>query len=249
MLNYEVEGRGAPLLLIHGFGISFSIWQEMNPLLRDQFTLVQVELPGIGSSPPPQQGQAYLDSAVEGIEVMREALGIGRWHVVSYSSGTRVGEHYLNAHASRVDRAVFICPARVRPLKAILLRLAIRLDRSLPSIGDWVLSGPRLRILIDLFGFNLKKNERSPRWFAEISSQPVEIIKETLRSMPGGGGMPFSIPDLPALFIWGSEDLLTDTPRFTLRDRLIRAAHSAPQTDPVALAGILIPFLKGTAGD
>ena len=46
-----------PLLLVHGFGISFNIWKELLPLLCPYFTLVMVELPGIGESPMPRPGR------------------------------------------------------------------------------------------------------------------------------------------------------------------------------------------------
>jgi len=243
MLNYRTEGNGKPLLLIHGFGISFYIWQDLGPLLREHLTLIQIELPGIGSSPPPAQEQAYLDAAVSGIEQIRLALGIERWHVLSYSSGTRLGEHYLNRHPDAVDRALFICPAQTSSRKAFGLRLAIRLDRLLPRIGDWILSGSRLRYLIDLLGFNSRKNERSPRWFAEIGSQPLGILKETLRSIPDGGVRPFSIPPHRALFIWADEDRLMETPRLSPRDRVIHGDHSAAQTAAQPLADLILPFL------
>lgn len=243
MLNHKVEGAGHPLLLIHGFGISFHIWEELSPLLRNRFTLIQIELPGIGSSPPPLQGQSYLAAAVAGIEQVRVRLGIDRWHVLSYSSGTRVGEQYLNCHPDHIDRAVFVCPIQLSPWKAVSLRLAIRLDRLVPRTGTWVLSGSRLHHLIDLLGFNSRKNERSLRWFTEIGSQPVEILKETLRSMPGGGARPFTIPARRALFIWADEDRIVDAPPLSAHDRVIHADHSAVQTAAPGVAGLIVPFL------
>lgn len=243
MLNYRIEGNGQPLVLIHGFGISFHIWQDLRPLLRDHITLIQIELPGIGFSPLPAKGQDYLDSAVEGIEQIRIALGIEHWYVLSYSSGTRVGERYLQVHADCVDSSIFICPAQTSSLKALGLRLAVKLDTYIPQIGNWILSGSRLRFLIDLLGFNLQKNAHSQLWFAEISSQPVEILKETLRSMPDGGARPFTIPDHRALFIWADEDWLMDTPRLSPCVRLIHANHSAAQTAAQPLADLILPFL------
>lgn len=243
MLHYKLEGAGHPLLMIHGFGISFHIWEELSPLLRDRFTLIQIELPGIGSSPPPAHGQDYLEAAAAGIEQVRNALAIEHWHVLSYSSGTLVGEHYLNCHPDHVDRAVFVCPVQISPSKAFSLRLAIRLDGLFPHMGTWVLSGSRLRYLIDLLGFNSRKNERSERWFAEIGSQPVEILKETLRSIPGGGSRPFMIPDRHALFIWADEDRIVDAPRPSPQDRMIHSNHSAVQTTAPVLAGLIVPFL------
>jgi pimeloyl-ACP methyl ester carboxylesterase len=245
MLNHKVEGTGHPLLMIHGFGISFHIWEALSPLLRGHFRLIQIELPGIGSSPLPEKGRDYLEVAAIGIEQVRMALGIEHWHVLSYSSGTRVGEYYLNCHTDRVDQAVFICPVQLSTGKALSLRLALRLDGFFPGMGTWILSGSRLHYLIEYLGFNSRKDERSRRWFAEIGSQPVEILKQTLRSLPDGGGRPFMIPDRGALFIWADEDRIVQVPALSDRDRLIHADHSAAQTSAPPLAELIIAFLTG----
>ena len=248
MLNYEVDGSGPPLLMIHGFGISFHIWQELRPRLRDHFTLIMVELPGIGCSPLPPPSKPYLASAVDGLEATRAALGFERWSVLSYSSGTRVAEQYLHCHAERVERAVFLCPAQTKHLKAASFSAALRLDSAFPRIGDWILSGPRIRFLIDWLGLNFSHKELLPAWYNEITSQPVSILKETLRTMPKGGAQKFDIPDLPSLFLWGTEDLIMDRPnRLSARDRLIRAGHSAPQTDTEEVEEVILPFLAGKA--
>jgi pimeloyl-ACP methyl ester carboxylesterase len=245
MLNYKIEGSGQPLLLIHGFGISFYIWEELSPLLRDRFRLIQIELPGIGASLPHAEGQSYLEASAAGIERVRKALGIGRWHVLSYSAGTRLGEHYVNCHPEHVDRAVFVCPVRISPWKAAGLRFAIRLDEIFPRMGSWILTGSRMRFLIEFLGFNLGKNNRSMRWFAEISSHPVGIHKDILRSMPGGRVRPRTIPEQRTLFIWADDDWIVDAPPASPRDRLIHANHSAAQTAALPLAEIILPFLAG----
>lgn len=244
MLAYEVDGRGPSLLLIHGFGISFTIWNELRPLLSDHFTLIMVELPGIGRTPPPAPGCDYLDEATEGIEQVRRHLGINSWRVLSYSSGTRTAEYYLKLHGDKVEYAAFLCPVETRPLTAALLRSAVFWDRRFPRFGDWVLSGRRFMALLNLLGFNLRGGPLMQAWFDEITSQPVGILKETLRSIPGGGVGKFSLPPgLPCLFIWGREDWITASPRReTGIHRLIHANHSAPQTAAREAAALLIPF-------
>ncbi|MEZ4836317.1 MAG: alpha/beta fold hydrolase [Caldilineaceae bacterium] len=60
-LSYRIVGEGPPLLLLHGFGISYNIWQALVPLLHSHFQLILVELPGIGASPPlPAQTLYYV---------------------------------------------------------------------------------------------------------------------------------------------------------------------------------------------
>jgi pimeloyl-ACP methyl ester carboxylesterase len=242
-LNYRVEGRGSPLLLVHGFGISFNIWSSLLSFLCSHFTVIMVELPGIGRSPI--SGQTYLEEAVNGLERVRVLLNIEKWSVFSYSSGTRVAEKYLQVYPAHVERAVFLCPAQVSASKAFGLKIGIRLDRSMPQFGNWILSGSRLRFLINLLGFNLEKNDLSSSWFAEISSQPCLVLKETLRSLPDGGRRPFYVPNhIPVLFVWGYKDWIANVPRKkSMRDCLIPATHSAPHTAAQHVCEAVLPFL------
>lgn len=243
MLSYRIIGDGPPLLLIHGFGISFNIWQNLLPLLKEDFSLIMIELPGIGNSPA-SQGD-YLEDCVREIDCLRVELKIERWHVFSYSSGTRVGERYVQEYADHVINAVYLCPAQTRSYKAFGLKIAKQLDTWFPAFGDWVLSGQRLDFLIRLLGFNLQPGPHAKAWMDEISSRPVNVLKEIVRTIPSDGGKPFLTPPMPHLFIWGTRDLITASPRkASARHRLIHATHSAPVTEPEQVAELALPFLS-----
>jgi pimeloyl-ACP methyl ester carboxylesterase len=246
MLNYQIDGDGPPILLLHGFGISFNIWTELAPRLRGHFKLVTVELPGIGISPVPPLSVPYLAAAVDALDSIRDSLAIPRWSVIGYSSGSRVAEAYIQSHMEHVERAIFLCPAYTTKDKSLGLRIASMVDARFPAIGDWVLSGWRIRFLIRLLGFNLRADDRIPAWFTEITSQSVEVLKATLRSMPEGGARPFDVPaEIPALFVWGREDLITATPRKpSVQDVVIHANHSMPQTKAREVAEIVLQFLQ-----
>jgi pimeloyl-ACP methyl ester carboxylesterase len=165
--------------------------------------------------------------------------------VIGYSSGSRVAEAYAQSHAGHVERVVFLAPAYTTINKALGLRIASKVDARIPAIGNWILSGWRLKFLIHLLGFNLRKTDRVPLWYAEISSQPVEVLKSTLRSLPDFGARPFAISDqIPSLFVWGREDLITATPRQpSAHDVIIHAEHSMPQTKAREVADAILPFL------
>jgi pimeloyl-ACP methyl ester carboxylesterase len=246
MLSHRVSGHGSPLLLLHGFGISFHIWDELRPRLAERFTLIEVELPGIGLSPRPLPTRPYLAEAVDALDSLRNELGIDRWSVIGYSTGSRVAEAYVQHYRSRVERIALLCPAQARASGAFGLRMAERFDSKFPALGDWVLSGWRIHFLIQLLGFNLRAHAQLPDWYAEITSQPVDILKTTLRTMPAGGAVPIAVPaEIPALYVWGKEDLITATPkRPSPRDVVIHADHSMPQTKAGEVAEILLRFFR-----
>ncbi|MEV0129789.1 alpha/beta fold hydrolase [Dactylosporangium sp. NPDC050688] len=50
-LSHHREGSGEPLVLIHGLGSRWQVWQPVLPLLRGSFDVVALDLPGFGASP------------------------------------------------------------------------------------------------------------------------------------------------------------------------------------------------------
>jgi pimeloyl-ACP methyl ester carboxylesterase len=47
---YSVEGKGDPVLLIHGFGEDSTVWKEQVAFLQNHFMLIVPDLPGTGQS-------------------------------------------------------------------------------------------------------------------------------------------------------------------------------------------------------
>jgi pimeloyl-ACP methyl ester carboxylesterase len=241
--SYRVEGEGKPLLLVHGFGIPFNIWKNLLPLLSAHFKLVMVELPGIGKSPMPPEGQDYMAAAIACLDEARQALGVKRWAVLGYSSGSRVAEAYVQKYAGHVCHALFLCPVTMDVHKARALSFGLQMDRSFPAFGTWVLSGWRLRFLISWLGFNLQRDERSAEWYAEIGVVPVRVLKETIQALMPASAGPFSVP-VPYAMIWGDLDLVPQTPRQPgPNDYFVHGRHAAPLEAAHEVAAIIRKLL------
>jgi len=52
-LYYEIYGKGAPLLFLHGFGTNIYSWRYWVNPLSEQYRVILVDLKGYGSSPKP----------------------------------------------------------------------------------------------------------------------------------------------------------------------------------------------------
>ena len=67
---YLTEGKGDPLVLIHGFCEDSTIWDKIKPALAKKHLLIMPDLPGYGSSPLPQRLMEIEDLA----EIMKRIL-------------------------------------------------------------------------------------------------------------------------------------------------------------------------------
>ena len=61
LLAYHVYGNGFPVILLHGFGETNSIWQEQAGYLNNYCTLIIPDLPGSGESELPDTAEKNLD--------------------------------------------------------------------------------------------------------------------------------------------------------------------------------------------
>ncbi len=245
MLCYRLTGSGTPLLLIHGWGVTYAIWQNLAPLLTPYFQLIMIELPGIGGSPEVDPEKPYYQACAEAIEEVRQTLGIKQWSLLAYSSGTRAAEAYLQCYPQSISQAAFLCPIYLQEIWAFFLRL---LDtphpQTLKTLIHWLLSDWRLYSLIRAFGFNWRRHTYTSVWKNEIELQPLNILVRSLCEMPGNGRAPFVLPAVPTLFIWGKYDALVRYPRHPRpNDITIPADHSAPMLAAPSVAEVVIPFL------
>ncbi len=243
MLRYRLEGNGAPLLLIHGWGMTYTIWQNLAPLLQPYFQLIMVELPGLGGSPEISPEQPYYPACAEALEELRQTLNIGQWSILAYSSGTRAAEAYLQRYAQYVNRAVFLCPIYLTEICSLGIRL-LHDVYPFPTFTRWLFSKWRLYGLVRALGFNGLHHDYSRTWKNEIELQPTDILVRSLCDLPGRGRAPFNLPAVPTLFVWGSRDALTARPRRPRpNDVFIPTTHGAPMLAASSIAAVVVPFL------
>jgi pimeloyl-ACP methyl ester carboxylesterase len=82
-LYYTIEGRGTPVVLLHGFGEDGRIWNEQ-ATLTTHCRLIIPDLPGSGASGAGDPGMEELAAAVL---AMLDAEGIGKCILIGHSMG------------------------------------------------------------------------------------------------------------------------------------------------------------------
>ncbi|MEM8855250.1 MAG: alpha/beta hydrolase [Pseudomonadota bacterium] len=91
-LAYRTGGKGAPLVLLHGYPQSQVMWHAIAPALAEDHTVYLFDLPGYGASGTPEGGPArYAKRAMAADIVAAMAqLGHHRFAVAGHDRGGRV---------------------------------------------------------------------------------------------------------------------------------------------------------------
>src|SRR5215470_4935531 len=87
-IHYIVEGKGEPVVLIHGLYSSAAInWQLPGTVrkLSKNYQVIALDLPGHGDSDKPDNPDAYGLQMVEDVIRLLDHLKIQKAHIVGYS--------------------------------------------------------------------------------------------------------------------------------------------------------------------
>jgi pimeloyl-ACP methyl ester carboxylesterase len=85
-IHYVRGGHGPALVLLHGFPQDWYEWRRVMPRLAQRFTVVAVDLRGVGGSAPSATGYAAADLA-EDVHLLIDGLSLGRAHVAGHDIG------------------------------------------------------------------------------------------------------------------------------------------------------------------
>jgi len=100
---------GEAVLLLHGFTGSAETMRGVSDGLGEGRRCILVDLVGHGSSDVPSGPDDYrMESCLEDLRAVLDALGESRVHVVGYSMGARVGLAFAAGHPERVRSAVLV---------------------------------------------------------------------------------------------------------------------------------------------
>lgn len=105
--HIEVQGKGEPLLLLHGFTGSMATWQFLDHTLRNRFQLILVDLLGHGQTECPEDPRRYaMDEAVNDLVALIDRLKLEKVDILGYSMGGRLALGFACTHPDRVQSLI-----------------------------------------------------------------------------------------------------------------------------------------------
>lgn len=101
-LAYERRGRGTPMVLLHGFPLDHHLWDDIAPLLEDNFDLILPDLRGFGESTTVDLFYAMEDFASD-VAGLLDYLGIPKATIVGHSMGGYIALAFARLYPERVS--------------------------------------------------------------------------------------------------------------------------------------------------
>lgn len=247
----SVEGSSGPALVLgQSLGTSTILWDRAVPLLKEHFTIISVDLPGHGESPP-ATGSFTVGELADAVAETATHAGFEQFYYAGVSLGGQVALELALRHPSRALGVAIICSsAHIGSEDAWRERAAMVRTQGTPAL----VAGS------------------AERWFAPgfIDAQP-EAAGALLRALAFADDESYALCcealatsdirprladiDVPVLALWGEHDVVispeearsvAESVRRGTGVEIAGAAHLAPVENPGAVAAALIEnFAKG----
>jgi aminoacrylate hydrolase len=104
-LDYRVDGKGPPLVLVTGLNGLAAFWDPHVEALGEHFTLVRHDHRGAGASSLDPIAFSVEQMAADVVALM-DHLGLARAHLLGHSTGGAIGQVVAIDHPLRLDRLV-----------------------------------------------------------------------------------------------------------------------------------------------
>jgi len=243
ILNYEVIGKGTPIIFLHGWGHSGGVFNPIADNLKNRFCSYLIDLPGFGSS---TLTPAHWNSNDFGMLIKRfiEALDLKEVVIIGHSFGGKIGALAANMIKDRVKKLVLIDSAGIRQTITFEKFLKIYMFKTTRMIKN---SGI-------LFKFGDKIYDKIERFSGSTDYLNAGKMKNILKTVVREDiTSELSKVRCPTLILWGEKDIATPVKDAYKMNKLIKgskliiypnAGHHLPIESPHQVAHHIKEFLS-----
>lgn len=202
---YLEGGKGAPLLLVHGFGGNKDNFTRTARYLTPHYHVIIPDLIGFGESDHPQQADYSPNAQAERLRGFAKALGIEDVHIGGNSMGGEIALCYAALHPKEVKSLWLLDPGGIWSAPASEVRktieqtghnpLLVKTPDEFASLLHLAMSKPPFvpRPILDVMAQEPIHNyDLSERIFKQIVTDSIEKRVKGLAT--------------PTLIVWGKED-------------------------------------------
>ena len=207
-LDYMVEGKGEPLIMIIGLGSDQSNWRLQTASFRKYYSTITFDNRGAGKSDKPT-GPYTMSMMVDDTDGLMDHLDIEKAHILGVSMGGMIAQELAINHPEKVDKLVLGCTFACRDeTSGFSSEVSQALEAYDGSSHDLMSLRKLVNVIIDLT-FN-KRSYRVlalPLMKAAIRSSSLDGFVEQLEAVLAHNAADrLGKIEAPTLVITGTED-------------------------------------------
>ncbi len=119
---FKKEGNGSPIILLHGWGVDSSCFDDLMDSLKEKYQVFAIDLPGFGKSVEPSD-YYVLEDYVGLVEQFVNDKKLANPIILGHSFGGRIAIRYASRH--QVSKLILVDSAGMKPKNYVKVKLKI----------------------------------------------------------------------------------------------------------------------------
>lgn len=197
-VHYEESGKGAPIILMHGWGCRATTLASIAKVAEQTHTVYNIDFPGFGDSPEPPSMWG-VEEYTRLVERFVELLGLENPSLLGHSFGGRVA--ILYGSRNKTDRIVLVDAAGLKPHRKLGYYLKVYSFKAMKMVFKLLYgkAGAEKRI-------EAQRAKRGSADYAAASPRMRSILSKVVNE-----DLSHCLPLIkaPTLLIWGENDTAT----------------------------------------
>ena len=107
-VHYRDEGRGFPIVLIHGTGSSLHTWNDWTKQLTKTNRVIRMDLPAFGLTGPNKNADYSIKNYTNFIHHFLDKINVDKFHLAGNSLGGNIAWNYAAEYPKRVEKLVLV---------------------------------------------------------------------------------------------------------------------------------------------
>ena len=197
-INYEVQGEGRPIILLHGWLASLETMKPLQKYLSNWFKVYNVDIIGFGKSELPDKPMNtddygdFLNNFITTLEIEKPIL-------IGHSNGGRTILNYAGRNLGNINKIVLIDSAGIKPKRKLSYYFKVYTFKFIKNI---------LKILPKKFD-SLREKALSKFGSSDYKASP-EVLRKTMNIILNEDQRKnMANINVPTLMIWGEQDTAT----------------------------------------
>jgi len=207
-IHYCDEGDGEVILLVHGTFSSLHSFDDWNDILKKQYRVIRLDLPGFGLTGPNASHEYSIDNYSDFLDAFLEKLNIKSCSVAGNSLGGWLCWEFAVKYENRVDELILINSAGYIGEKSMPLPFVIAQTPVLRNVFNYVPRAVVRRFLRQVFEdqskvtdkvvnrhYDLFHREGNKEAFVKLANSDYAHNTDRLIQL-----------SVPVLIMWGAND-------------------------------------------
>ncbi|WP_296378000.1 alpha/beta hydrolase [Winogradskyella sp.] len=107
-VHFRDEGKGFPIVLVHGTAASLHTWDKWAQSLKNNYRVIRLDLPAFGLTGPNSSGDYSIDTYAKFLDDFLIKLNVQKFYLAGNSLGGNIAWNYAAEYPEKVDKLILV---------------------------------------------------------------------------------------------------------------------------------------------